>query len=155
MFRQIFWVLALMGIMLGVTLHETDVKYGEERNIYNYTSNKFIWNNTYFEGTEINNIENLDINSTFANRFHNIIFKTVDLVGYTFFQFLNFTIEFGYEKFYDYDTESFVFIAKLIFIILILSLVIPIIVPVLALCYLLFESFKWLINKIKDSRVKK
>ena len=151
MFKYITYLFVLMFIFLGVVMHETDIENNIERNIYNFSESEFIWNSSLFP-TEEFNYTNISMTDSFSFRVRNIIFKTVDLVGYTAFQVVKVSLEFGYEKAYNYEPESFISIAKLIFVIAILSFIFPIIVPVLAILYLLFEGAKWLIKKIQKSK---
>lgn len=160
--KYIFYTLALMFIFLGVVLHQSDISEwkssdgvvtikSQERNIFNYTENTFIWNSSKFQTENLNNT-NISMEDAFVFRFENILNKAVDLVGYTAFAVIKLGMEFGYEKAYNYQPEDFIWIIKLIFIIAILSFIIPMIVPALALAYLLFESFKWLIKYIKKKK---
>ena len=149
MIKGMLYLFALMFIFLGIVLHQTDIKNDKERNIYNYTENKHIWNSSIWEIDEINTT-NVSMTDAFTFRATNVLNKFVDFLGYIAFQVIKLGIEFGYEKAYAYEPESFVAIAKLIFIIVIIGFIIPIIVPVLALIYILFEGLKWIINKFQN-----
>lgn len=146
MIKGIVYILVLMMIFLGVVLHQSDLEYREERNIFNYTENQFKWNSSQWQKDPINST-NVTMSDAFSHRVRNIVFKTVDLVGYSAFQIIKVSMEFGYEKAYAYEPEKFITIAKIILIIAILGFIVPIIVPVLALIYLLFEGIKWVIQK--------
>ncbi len=147
-FRYILWMFAFMFVFLGVVLHQQDIENNRERNIFNYTQNIFIWNSSNFQTVE-HNYTNATMTEVFSDRASNIIFKLLDLIGYTSFQAVKLGMEFGYEKAYKYDSDSFVLLAKLIFVVVIVSIIIPVIVPTLAFTYLLFEGFKWIIKKFK------
>ena len=150
MIKGIFYLLILMSIFLGVILHQTDIEYGTERNIFNYTETQIdLWNSSDWEVKKLNHT-NISMQEAFTFRATNVIYKLIDLIGYSAIQVIKLGTEFGYEKAYDYEPENFVFIAKLIFVVVIISFIIPVIIPVLALIYLLFEGLKWTINKFKN-----
>ena len=156
LFKGVIYIMVLMMIFLGVVMHQSDVKNGVERNIFNYTEAQFdVWNSTQWQVNEFNDT-NITMSEAFSFRVKNMVFKTVDLVGYSLFQGIKLGIEFGYEKAYAYEPESFISLAKLIFIVVIIGFIIPVIIPVLALLYLLFEGLKWLIDRFnKNERRKK
>lgn len=150
-FTGIAYVLALMTIFLGVTLHESDIKNNDERNIFNYTELQFdLWNSSQWETSKIN-ATNINMTEAFTHRFKNTIYKAIDLIGYSFVQGIKLGIEFGYEKAYNYEPDDFISFAKWILIVIVIIAIIPAIVPVLAFLYLLFIGFKWLIEKIKSN----
>lgn len=148
MFKVLFYTFGLMFIFMGVVLHQQDIKNDIDRNIYNYTENRYNWNSSKFQTESLDNT-NISMEDSFVFRFENTLNKAVDLVGYTAFAVIKLGMEFGYEKAYDYEPDNFIWIAKLIFILILIGLIIPAIVPILALCYLLFEAFKWLIIYIR------
>lgn len=150
-FTGIAFVVALMTIFLGVTIHQSDIENNDERNIFNFTESQFnLWNSSQWKTIELNDTD-INMTTAFIHRFKNTIYKVIDLTGYTFVQGIKLGIEFGYEKAYLYDHKSFISLAKIILIVVVIVAIIPAIVPVLALLYLLFESFKWMINKIKKN----
>lgn len=148
--KTFIWMFVFMGLFFGIMLYDLDIKNNGQRNIYNYTSNSFNWS----YDIEIREFNSTDTNleDSFRLRMSNIITKTVDLAGYTIFQILSFSIEFGYEKLSDISSQTIITAFKIILTIMIISLIIPIIVPFLALVYLLFEGLKWLINRFKNER---
>ncbi len=149
LFRTSIYIMALMTIFLGVRLHEIDIEDDTQRNIYNYTESTFdTWNSSQWQQQDLN-YTNITMEEAFTFRVKNMIFKAVDLFGYSLIQGIKLGIEFGYEKAYNYDPESFLSLGKLVLVIIIIISITPIIVPVLALFYLLFEGFKWIINKWK------
>ncbi len=156
LFQGVIYIMVLMMIFLGVVLHESDVENNTERNIFNYTEAQFgQWNSSQWESKPLNNT-NLSMSEVFSFRVRNMIFKTVDLVGYSLFQGIKLGIEFGYEKAYAYEPERFISLAKVILIVVMIGFIVPIIIPVLALLYLLFEGLKWLIDRFnKNERRKK
>lgn len=155
LFRGLVFILALLTIFLGVVMHQSDVENDRERNIFNFTENQFnVWNSSQWQVDELNST-NLTMSDAFSFRIKSIIFKTVDVIGYSLFQGVKLGIEFGYEKAYAYNPDSFVSLAKLILVVVIIGMVIPVIVPMLAILYLLFEGCKWLIKRFKNERRQK
>ena len=155
LFKGVIYIMVLMMIFLGVILHQTDVKNDVERNIFNYTEAQFdVWNSTQWEVQELNNT-NITMSAVFNFRVKNMVFKTVDLVGYSLFQGIKLGIEFGYEKAYAYEPESFISLATIILVIVIIAMILPIIIPFLAILYLMFEGLKWLIDRFKNERRQK
>lgn len=154
MFKSILYLLALMVIFLGVSIHNNDTENNVERNIYNFTESIFRWNSSLWE-VEILNTTDINMEQVVTFRIHNILQKTIDLIGYSLFQGVRLGIEFGYEKAYDYDPESFISLSRLILLVVILAFIIPVIVPILAILYLFFEGLKWIINKFTGSETKK
>lgn len=148
MIRALIWTFVFIGFFVGIMLSNQDTENNKERNIYNYTENTFKWNYTQ-EQININST-NLNLEDSFNFRIRNILYKTVDLFGYMIFQILNFSIEFGYEKLSDVSSGTILKFIKIILIIIFISFVIPMIVPFLAVSYLLFEGFKWIIKKFKE-----
>lgn len=137
-----------MFIFVGVQIRESDIKYNETRNIYNYTETKLsVWNSSNFQSEKINLSNNITMEDSYILRGKNIINKLVDVMGYSFVQIMKVSIEFGYEKVSTFERESFLSLGKLIFIIIIISIILPALVPALAIIYLLFEGLKWLINQ--------
>lgn len=150
LFKGVIYIMVLMMIFLGVVLHQSDVENDTERNIFNYTESQFdVWNSSQWQVDDLN-YTNLTMSNAFSFRVKNMVFKTVDLVGYSLFQGIKLSIEFGYEKAYAYGPENFVSLAKIILAIAIIIIILPIIVPALALSYLLFEGLKWIINKFRN-----
>ena len=142
-----------MFAFLGATMHQSDIDNDKERNIYNYSQDLDVaWNSSRWQNVELNTT-NITMEESYKNRFRNVLYKTVDLVGYSMIQIIKVSIEFGYEKAYNYKPESFIYIAKLIFIIVIIGFIIPIIVPILAIIYLLFEGLKWIIKRFKNGKI--
>ncbi len=151
LFKGVIYIMVLMMIFLGVVLHQSDVENDTERNIFNYTENQFdVWNSSQWQVDDLN-YTNLTMSNAFSFRVKNMVFKAVDFFGYSLFQGIKLSIEFGYEKAYAYEPESFVSLAKIMLVVVIIIIILPIIVPALALIYLLFEGLKWMINKFKKT----
>lgn len=149
MIRSMLYLFVFMFIFLGVVLHNSDVEDDTVRNIYNFSESSLsLWNSSNFEVKELNST-NITMQDAFVFRGKNMINKLVDFIGYSTVQVMKVSMELGYEKVYKYNPEAFVSLAKLIIILAIISIMIPVVVPVLALFYLLFEGFKWLIVSIR------
>jgi len=148
MIKAVAYVLIFMLIFLGVTLHEQDIKHDNERNIYNYTREVFIWNSSSYPIIEINSTD-VNMEGLYTIRVTNIIRKMIDFIGFSFFEGSKAFLEFGYEKMYKYSISEFIPVMKLILVIALISLFVPLIVPILALIYLLFEGFRWVIERFK------
>ncbi len=152
MIKSLAWTFVFAGIFLGIMLNDVDTKNNTDRNIYNFTTNSFNW--TYTVEIETLDINKSNLEESFSLGIRNIVYKSIDLIGYLLFQILNFSIQFGYEKLSDIDSNTIIKGIKLISIIILIVLLIPIIVPFLALCYLLFMGFKWLIIFVKNKNKK-
>ncbi len=84
--KSMIYVLTLMTIFLGVVLHQSDIENDVERNIFNFTESTFdTWNSSQWQGEKLNST-NLSMSEVFTVRMRNMVFKAVDLVGYSMFQ---------------------------------------------------------------------
>ena len=134
-----------MMLFVGGLLYELDQSNNEIRDIYNYTESTFIWNYSLTGAEYDKRPEDL-----LTARAINVLHRFIDFIGFAFFESIKFLIEFGYEKADKYEIKDFIFIIKLIFIVVIISFVVPVIILTLALLYLLFEGLKWVINKWRN-----
>jgi len=141
-----------MTMFTGQTLYDNNQDKNETFNIYNFTENNLVWNFSSSKAKIKNNfsnkykyLSNVEIQSIRAK---NIINKFVDWVGYTLFEISKWGVEFGYthpEYHFD-DIPSFI---KYCLIALIIINLLPILIPLIALIYLIFKGIKKLFLKIK------
>lgn len=146
-----FTMFFIMALMLGVVLHNNDLDYDRQRNIYNYTDNLISWKEMNISisknVSDMNDPELIDVG---VARLMNVINKVIDVVGYYFIESFKFCIEMGYELFYDFNIEESYKLGKLLFWLIIITSLIPVIVPILALFYLIIEGTIRLFKLVKS-----
>ena len=108
-------------------------------NIYNFTENYLLWNYTSQKPHIIDAIANntgIRYDTIQSVRISNLIHKTVDWLGFVFFETSKWAIEFGYTH-PEYDFEFFMHFVKYWLFAMLAIAASPIIVPLIALLYLL------------------
>ena len=145
----IFFVISL--ILIGTEIY----KYNPEEDIFN-TTNNLNWNFTYTEQMFNNFSEEFNYSIIQTGRVSNIIYKFTDFIGYFFIEGGKFFIEFGFNN----PQYNFTFIWKVLRLwiwFLFVSLIIPVIAPLVAIIYLLvigiIKVFKYLFNNHRDAEV--
>ena len=146
-------LLILIGIVammfVGQSIYQSDLEYGKERDIYNFTESHIKWNSSIADKISDNVDKGTDLVEYDINikRFGNILGKFVDFIGYSFTQLLSWGIEYGYNH-PKYDLGFFLqFLIKVLWIVVILACI-PIIIPLIALVYLLFKGIIIIAKKI-------
>ena len=134
---------------VGNTLYESDLESDIERDIYNFTNTlQWDYNESYI--IEPYNVTLKNIGDVRKGRLSKVIYKFVDLIGFTSIEAAKTGIEFGYTH-PQYDYPFYFQLAKYYLIMVIVALLVPIIVPFIALVYLLFIGLKklwtWLCDK--------
>ncbi len=139
---------------VGETLHNQDFEDLAPRDIYNWTETKLEWNESTFERVKTNVTANLNYSFVSVNRVKNILYKTIDWLGYTIFEVAKGSIEFGYN---NADKYNFHFTWKLLifyifFMVFVLS--IPALIVIIALIYIAYSGIKALVLRLRDWRTK-
>jgi len=149
MIRGIISILCLMFVfttlMVGQVIYNEDIKENRTTDIYNTTANinvdfdcEELYNNTYEK-----NLPDLRI-----NRINNIMCSFARFAVTAGLETTKFGVEFGYENpQYDYD---FIFkVVRLYIWALIAMVVLPLLIPLIALIYLACVGIKALFNRKK------
>jgi len=143
------WIIliAILGVFgVGKSLYQND----NTINIYNFTENNLISNESKFDSSLISFENKTDLNMSTVSLGHlkNIIFKTANTVGYIGFEIGKWGIEFGFEN-PDYNYLSALKFIYCILIFILFCAVMPIIPLVLALIYVFYMLIKKIAEKIK------
>lgn len=129
-------------LMIGNSLYQLDSANQELRDIYNYTSN-LDFNIYNFTSEEPTNKEEI-----IFKRIINIFNKFIEFMFYGLMEVVKTGIEFGYENpKYNYDFAFDIF--KLILILAIVSIFIPLIIPLIAIITIMCMGINNLIKKLK------
>lgn len=136
-----------MTLLVGSQMYQSDLEYDNVRDIENLTS-EINWDFNY---TLIEPSNKEDI---IPSRVHNIIYKFADFIGYTFIETTKTGIEFGYNN-PQYDYEFGLLLLKLFLIAMIISFLVPLFIPLIAIITIIgigiINLFKW-IKKRKNER---
>jgi len=147
----------LFGIMFASqTLYHSHQENNETFDIYNFTENNLVWN--YSSGEEMfrNNLSDmvsLDYSKIQSKRIGNLIHKFVDCFGYSMFEVSKWAMEFGYTH-PEYDFGYFMNFVKYWLFAMIIIALFPILIPLIALIYLIFVGIKKIVGKIRTPKTK-
>lgn len=145
--RIVGWLFIFLAITLMLAGTEM-YKYDKERDIFNLTNN-LKWNYTYTENIYQNVSEDFSYSLIQTGRINNVIHKFVDFVGYSFMELSKFLVEFGFNN-PQYDFTFIWKVLRLWIIFLFVSVIIPVIAPLVAIIYLLvvgiIKMFKYLLK---------
>lgn len=152
----------LIAVMFASQLiYKEDFKDGTIRDIYNYTENTLVWNSSRFVPEMIDNtssITHYDFGNIQSVRIKNIIYRFADWLGYTTFEMGKWAMEFGYTH-PEYDFEFYfnwcMKIVKYIIIILLISVITPLLLPLVATIYLIGLGVKTLILWFKKRKIER
>ncbi|KKN01276.1 hypothetical protein LCGC14_1129340 [marine sediment metagenome] len=139
----LFLMFIIGSALIGNIMYENDLELKEFKGTEHITS-ILDWNLTY----EL--IEPTSKDDIISSRIHNIVYKFADFMGYSAFEVTKSGIEFGYENpQYNYD---FAFtLLKWLIIALILSALVPLFIPVVAIITIIgmgiVNLFKWMKKK--------
>lgn len=139
MIKWLLLLTVLAMLTVGQMLHQSDVKDDNFRNITNFT-NQLVWNYTYQDST----IEGM-------GRLTNIVQRFVDFAGYTGFEVTKMGVEYGYEN-PQYDFHFFMKLVIWIIALSLLAVLLPQIVPIIAIIYLIFYYLKIGLKKLINKR---
>jgi len=152
----IFIVIAVAIFGVGQALYEADVADNTTRDIYNLTESIFQWNSSNFETTKINMTD--VINNTVTrqlllnHRTKNILYKGFDFFGYSVFEVSKWGVEFGYEH-PEYNflaaAKAMPKYIKIVIGLVVAFLLIKLIIPLFAVCYIIGGGIKTLYQKYK------
>lgn len=149
------FLFAMFAIMfVSQTMYKSNLEENKTFDIYNFTENKLIWNYTQQEDSIRDNFTRytkLDYGQIQSKRITNLITKLVDWFGYSLFEISKWAMEFGYTH-PEYDFGFFMkFVLYWLYAMILIALF-PIIVPLIALIYLLIIGVKkrylWIRKKI-------
>lgn len=140
----LFFVTFLFMLGIGATLHDDGKSIDE---VYNLTS-RLDWNEKTYNFT----LESVNNQTVFANRttgrLKNIMYKFIDFIGYTGFEGAKIGIELGYENpQYDYIT-----IGKLLIYLYLAVLLLPFLLPLIAILWAMWFYGKKGILYLKSKR---
>ncbi len=139
-------------IFVGQSMYQSDLENDELRDIYQQTEESFNWTNystiikqSLNEGiSDSVTIKEYDVN---VKRVKNILIKFIDFAGFSTFEISKWGIEYGYEH-PEHDLGFFLnFLIKIFWIILLITIV-PLVIPFLAIIYLIFKGIFWVFKKI-------
>ena len=139
-------------IFVGQSMYQSDLENDELRDIYQQTEESFNWSNysviieqALDDGlSDSVQVKEYDVN---VKRIKNVFIKFIDFAGFSTFEISKWGIEYGYEH-PEHDLGFFLnFLIKIFWVILFITLV-PLVVPVLAIIYLLFKGIFWVFKKI-------
>ena len=130
-------------MFVAQTLYQSHQQYNITFDIYNYTENYLIWNDTAIRHNIENNLTRYvpDNVIIFTKRISNIIFRFLDFVGFSLFEISKFSMEFGYNH-PEYDFKYCMNLLKYFLFAWLAILIFPIIIPLIALIYLIFKGLK-------------
>jgi len=145
----LIFVMTLM--FAGQTAYKSDLEYNITRDIYNLTENSLIWNYSVGETIKTNIKSEVDIIEYDINikRFGNVLGEFINFIGYSVIEVGKWGVEYGYSH-PEHDLGFFLnFLIKIFWLILIIVLV-PLIIPLLAIIYLSCKGVYILTTKIID-----
>ncbi len=149
---HILLLLIIFGIMFtSQTLYYTHQENNKTFDIYNFTENNFVWNYTQEKEAVRNNLSGmseLDYGKIQSKRITNLIEKFIDFLGYSLIEISKWTMEFGYTH-PEYDFSFFMNFVLYWLLAMITIAIFPIIIPLLALIYLIIIIINKLIKHLK------
>jgi hypothetical protein len=138
------------ALLIGSELHKNDESLNITQNIYSFTSN-ITWNITNQQIQQKFNEQNTNVPLMQSTRISNVIYKLVDAGGYSVMEFMKFFIELGYNH-PDYDFRMILELCRIYIYFLILCVFIPVIIPLIAIGYLIIAGIikiiKYLFKKV-------
>ena len=143
----LFLIFIVSVALIGNTIYEYDLEMKEFRGVDNITS-ILEWNLTY------DLIEPTGKNDIVASRIHNIVYKFADFLGYSAFEVAKTGIEFGYEN-PQYNYKFAFTLLKWLIIVMILSALVPLFIPVLAIITIIGIGLFDLIKKLNQYNTKR
>lgn len=151
MFKGLIFISLLIfvfaSLFVGNAIYKRDVELNQTRDIYNLTNNlKLNYSCDMFFNNSLISLPEIKI-----NRLNRIFCSFGDFVITSGIEITKFGIEFGYEN-PQYDYEWYIKFLKLYLFALISFIVIPLIIPFIALIYLLIVGINNLFIWIKRKR---
>lgn len=150
-------LLTLFGMIFSAqTLYHSHQENNETFDIYNFTETNFVWN--YSSGEEMfrNNLSEMtdsDYGKIQSKRIGNLIHKFFDFFGYSMFEVSKWAMEFGYTH-PEYDVGYFMRFVKYWLFAMIIIALFPILIPLIALIYLVVVGIKKRVIRIRTPKTK-
>lgn len=152
----VFPVILLMVIFAMLTISQNLYEDDPTRDIYNTTETIFNWNET-FQGEVVvayYNQTKEEYAEVQAGRIQNILYKTIDWIGYVSFETAKGMVEFGFTH-PEYDYRFFFNLTKFILYALVVVVCLPLVTPLLALIYLIIIGIAKLYRLVYISKRKR
>ncbi|KKM88824.1 hypothetical protein LCGC14_1254800 [marine sediment metagenome] len=130
--------------LVGNSMYERDLVLKDFQGVEHVTS-KLDWNLTY------DLLEPSSKDDIISSRIHNIVYKFADFLGYSAFEVTKTGIEFGYEN-PQYNYEFAFTLLKWLIIIMILSALVPLFIPVVALITIIGMGINNLFKKLRKRK---
>ena len=140
-------IFGVMTLLVGNQMYQSDLEYDNLRDIENLTS-QINWDFNY---TLIEPSNKEDI---ITSRVHNIIYKFVDFLGYTFIETTKTGVEFGYNN-PQYDYELGLGLLKLLIIAMIIGFLVPLFIQLLAIITIIRIGIISLFKKLNQWNLKR
>lgn len=132
-----FLVMMVMSLHVGVTLYQQDQEQGVERDIYNYTSTVFDWNESIFELKDYNlSMNKSEAASLRATNFGYII---GNFIGSLLFEASAFFVEVGYLSEGKYNTGALITVLRWVMFAVVVAIFF---LPTAVIIYLLYLGYK-------------
>lgn len=148
-FSTLFIIIILFAMMaVGQAMYESHQEQKIEFDIYNFTETTFVWNSTLFATENLNDTGNLSYDNLQSIRIINLLNKFIDWGGYSSFEVSKWVMEFGYTH-HEIDYYQFLVILKYLVYLMAISIMIPAILPLVALIYVAFIGIRDLIKKFR------
>ena len=147
---SVFFILIFVMMMfVGQKIFEVDKEHGQVTDIYNLTENIGL-NASAVRFSDSYRDPSLNQDATVnIDRVINIIFKYVDFMIFTVFEVSKWAIEFGYNHAESISFQSFLTLFYWVVIIMIISIVVPLIIPIIAVVYLSAVGMRELYRRFK------
>jgi len=147
-------VMVFLGatLLVGQSLYLSDIESGEVRDIYNLTNSLTPQKNICYQLHNQSTI--LSIPEIKINRLENIACSLSEFMVTVAMETAKFGVEFGYEN-PQYDYDFFIGLFKFYVYIILFCAIIPVIIPLIALVYLLSVGVKKIISFVKFKIKKK
>lgn len=134
------FLFAVLGV--GALSQEGGVSRDELHN----ATRDFQWNSSYYDEKIIN-----ESTSAYSIRLHNVLMKSIDWLGYVYFEVAKWGLEFGF----DHPGVDYIFFMKVLVVYLIITVIAPfgiVVVYVFAAVYFLVQGIKGLKEKRRTKK---
>ena len=139
------FLMFIVGVaLIGNIMYENDLELREFKGTDHVTS-IFNWD------LEYDLLEPTNNDDIISSRLHNVIYKFVDFLGYSGFEVAKTGIEFGYAN-PQYNYEFAFTLLKWLIIVMILSALIPLFIPVVAIITIIGMGMNNLIKKLRKRK---
>ena len=143
----LFLMFIVAVALIGNSMYQYDLENKEFRGTEQVTST-LNWNLEY----EL--IEPTGKSDIISSRIHNIVYKFADFLGYSAFEVTKTGIEFGYEN-PQYNYEFAFTLLKWLIIVMILSALVPLFIPVVAIITIIGMGINNLFKKLRKRKYEK